>query len=89
MNLTELTHPALAGQDSRLVRWELFVFSDVRDVLPTPRRDTVVVAHRGPARTEEWLFGRAADFEEHADGLRRWIVETASPTLRSRVRLVK
>ena len=55
MNLTELTHPALAGQDSRLVRWELFVFSDVRDVLPTPRRDTVVVAHRGPARTEEWL----------------------------------
>jgi len=55
VNLTELTHPALAREDGRLVRWELFVFSDVRDVLPTPRRDTVVVAHRGPARTEEWL----------------------------------
>jgi hypothetical protein len=41
------------------------------------------------ARTQEWLFGRAVDFEEHADGLRRWIVETASPTLRSRVRMVK
>src|SRR5215203_5504380 len=34
------------------------------------------------ARTHEWLFGRAADFEEHADGLRRWIVETASPAFR-------
>jgi hypothetical protein len=31
------------------------------------------------ARTEEWLLGRAVDFEEHADGLRRWIVETATP----------
>jgi hypothetical protein len=42
------------------VRWELFVFSDVRDVLPTPRRETVVVAHRGPARTEEWLVALGA-----------------------------
>jgi DNA polymerase III epsilon subunit-like protein len=33
------------------------------------------------ARTQEWLVGRAADFEEHTDGLRRWIVETASPTV--------
>ena len=30
------------------------------------------------ARTQEWLLGRAADFEEHADGIRRWIVETAT-----------
>jgi hypothetical protein len=60
VNLTELTHPALAGRDARLVRWELFVFSDVRDVLPTPRRETVVVAHRGPARTEEWLVALGA-----------------------------
>lgn len=55
MNLTELTHPALAAHDPRVVRWELFVFSDVRDVLPTPRRDTVVVAHRGPARKNDWI----------------------------------
>jgi len=25
------------------------------------------------ARTQEWLLGRAADFEEHVDGLRRWL----------------
>ena len=55
MTLTELTHPALAGRDPRLVRWELFVFSDVRDVLPTPRSDTLVVAHRGPARKNDWI----------------------------------
>jgi DNA polymerase III subunit epsilon len=41
------------------------------------------------ARTQEWLFGRAVDFEEHAEGLRRWIAETASPPLSSRVRMVK
>ena len=55
MTLTELTHPALARHDSRLVRWELFVFSDVRDVLPTPSPGTVAVVHRGRARPEEWL----------------------------------
>ena len=55
MTLTELTHPAFARHDSRLVRWELFVFSDVRDVLPTPRPGTVVVVHRGRARTDDWL----------------------------------
>ena len=60
MNLTELTHPALAGHDPRVVRWELFVFSDVRDVLPTPRRDTVVVAHRGPACRNDWIAALAA-----------------------------
>jgi hypothetical protein len=41
------------------------------------------------SRTQEWLLGRAADFEEHTDGLQRWIVEIASPTLRSRVRMVR
>ena len=30
------------------------------------------------ARTQEWLVGRATDFEAHADSLRRWIVETAT-----------
>ena len=55
MTLTQLTHPALAQHDPRVVRWELFVFSDVRDVLPTPRADTVVVVHRGPAQPARWL----------------------------------
>jgi hypothetical protein len=55
VSLTQLTHPALAQHDPRVVRWELFVFSDVRDVLPTPRPDTVVVVHRGPAQPAHWL----------------------------------
>ena len=59
MNLTELVHPALAGQDWRWVRWELFVFHGVRDVLATRRPDTVVVVHRGPARIDEWLAALA------------------------------
>jgi DNA polymerase III subunit epsilon len=41
------------------------------------------------ARTQEWLAGRAADFEEHADGLRRWVVETASPVPGGRPRMVR
>jgi DNA polymerase III subunit epsilon len=27
-------------------------------------------------RTQEWLLGRAADFEEHTEGLQRWLAET-------------
>jgi hypothetical protein len=53
---TPFTHPALAQHDPRVVRWELFVFSDVRDVLPTPRPDTVIVVHRGPAQPAQWLL---------------------------------
>ena len=41
------------------------------------------------ARTQEWLVGRAADFEEHADELRRWINQTATSTLSGRARMVK
>lgn len=55
MTLTQLTHPAFARHDPRVVRWELFVFSDVRDVLPTPRPETIVVVHRGPAQPAQWL----------------------------------
>jgi hypothetical protein len=55
VNLTQLSHPALAQHDPRVVRWELFVFSDVRDVLPTAKPDTVVVVHRGPAQPAQWL----------------------------------
>ena len=55
MNLTELTYTGLAGEDVRRLRWELFIFRDVRDVLPTGRTDTVVVVHRGSARQSEWI----------------------------------
>jgi DNA polymerase III subunit epsilon len=41
------------------------------------------------ARTQEWLVRRAADFEVHADELRRWINQTASSTLSGRERMVK
>ncbi len=43
----------------------------------------------GDARTEEWLTGRAADLEEHAEGFRRWIGEAAIPGLAGRVRVMK
>ena len=41
--------------DVRLLRWELFVFRDVRDVLPGTRRGTVVVIHTGVAQCDAWL----------------------------------
>jgi DNA polymerase III subunit epsilon len=40
-------------------------------------------------RTLEWLVGRAADFEEHTAGLRRWIVETATPAHDGRAWVMK
>ncbi len=30
------------------------------------------------ARTREWLLGRAVDFEEHCEGIQRWLTETAA-----------
>jgi DNA polymerase III epsilon subunit-like protein len=48
-------------------------------------------AHSLPddTRTQEWLSRRAADFEEHADGLRHWIAETATPAHSGRVQMMK
>jgi hypothetical protein len=48
-------------------------------------------AHSLPddTRTQEWLSGRAADFEEHADGLRHWIAEMATPAHNVRARMMK
>lgn len=65
MSITELTHPAIAGRDVGWIQWELFVFEDVRDVLPSNRSDTVLVVHRGPAREEAWtaaLTGALAEW---------------------------
>lgn len=55
MNVTELSDLRLVDLNWRWVRWELFVFHDVRDVLPGPRPDTVVVCHRGPQRPGDWI----------------------------------
>lgn len=60
MTTTELTASGLRYQDWRRVRWELFAFHDVRDVLPSTRPETVLVVHRGPARVGEWTEALAA-----------------------------
>ncbi len=54
MYLTEFSLPGLDRHRVTAVRWELFVFHDVRDVLPGSHPDTVVVAHRGQARRAAW-----------------------------------
>jgi DNA polymerase III epsilon subunit-like protein len=40
-------------------------------------------------RTQEWLLGRAADFEEHAEGLQHWLAETVSSASRGCAQLMK
>ena len=36
------------------------------------------------SRTQEWLIGRAVDFEEHTEGLQGWLAETLTPAPSSR-----
>jgi hypothetical protein len=60
VTVTEFIHPGLAGGDRRSIRWQLFLFSDVRDLLPTTRPDAVVVVHEGPARVGQWTEPLAA-----------------------------
>ena len=43
-----------AARNPSAVRWELFLFRDVRDVLPGPRPGSVVVFHSGLARPDAW-----------------------------------
>ena len=52
--LTELCLPCRSA-DWRWVRWELFLFRDVVDVLATDVPNRMLVAHRGPAQPERWL----------------------------------
>jgi hypothetical protein len=37
------------------IRWELFVFDDVRDVLATDGPDTITIVYRGNPSPAEWL----------------------------------
>jgi hypothetical protein len=52
--LSELRVPG-GSEHWRWVRWELFIFGEVRDVLATGERDRVLVVHRGRAQPERWL----------------------------------
>jgi hypothetical protein len=50
------------------VRWELFVFHDVRDVLPTDAPDVLMVIFRGEPQPATWLETlRAAGYRVAAD----------------------
>jgi hypothetical protein len=56
------------------IRWELFLHSEVRDVLPTPRDDTLSVVYRGDPDPDGWTATLTAagfptpSFEETAGG---------------------
>lgn len=52
--LSELS-VARGSEHWRWVRWELFIFRDVRDVLATRDRDRLLIVHRGGAQPERWL----------------------------------
>ena len=54
LSLSELRIPG-GSEHWRWLRWELFIFPDVRDVLATSSRDRVLVLHRGAAQPERWL----------------------------------
>jgi hypothetical protein len=51
------------------VRWELFLFHDVRDVVPTDRPDVLTVVYRGEPELPRWLETlRSAGFDVGTDG---------------------
>ena len=54
LSLSELR--VTRGRELRTqIRWELFVFRDVRDVLATADPDRLLVVHYGAARPQDWL----------------------------------
>ena len=58
-----------AARDHRAVRWQLFCFQEIRDVLPGGRDGLVVVIHHGAARPETWRA--EVRTERPLDGWRR------------------
>lgn len=56
MNVYELRVPG-ASEPGRLeaVRWELFVFPEVRDVVVAVRADVVAVLHEGDPAPAAWV----------------------------------
>jgi hypothetical protein len=54
MNAHEIRVPG--GRDMvSAIRWELFAFHDVRDVVATDRPDVLLVIHLGDPHPSEWL----------------------------------
>lgn len=55
MNSCELRFRGFdAASERGLIRWNLFLHHDVRDVLLTARADALRVLHDGPADLEGW-----------------------------------
>ena len=55
MRTYEMQFPGFDARSNRgLIRWELFLHADVRDVLPTPRGDTLMVVFRGEPDPSGW-----------------------------------
>ena len=51
----EMRFPGFDARSNRgLIRWELFIDHDVKDVLMTSRDDTLCVVFLGEARFTEW-----------------------------------
>lgn len=54
------------------IRWELFLFEDVRDVLATNRSDSLTVVFRGEPRPVEWREAlRSAGYDVSASAVRQ------------------
>ena len=55
MNSCELQFPDYDARSNRgMIRWELFLHSEVRDVIPTALEDTLRVVFRGSANHAAW-----------------------------------
>src|SRR5947209_443717 len=55
MHSYEIRFPGFDARSNRgLIRWELFLHRDVRDVLLTTREDTLQVVFRGEPDTTRW-----------------------------------
>jgi hypothetical protein len=56
MNSCEMRFPDYDARSNRgLIRWELFLHSEVRDVLLTSREDTLRVVFRGSVNFAGWV----------------------------------
>jgi hypothetical protein len=55
MNSCEMRFPDYDARSNwGLIRWELFLHSEVRDVVLTPREDTLRVVFRGSLNSADW-----------------------------------
>lgn len=66
MNSCDIRFPGYDARSARSwIRWELFLDMDVRDVLVTPRADTLQIIHRYDPDPVAWIkMLKAAGFPE-------------------------